>query len=207
MNILAQRRKALEIIKQKLDLNEETAYDYWLDSICREILNLPKRPGSRKPYDGWMVGENDSSEGKMQVSKECVNFIKKWEGFRGKSYKCAANVWTIGYGHTHGVKPGMTISESEASEILRKDIATFASAVSSIVKAPLSQHQFDALVSFCFNVGIEAFRKSTLVKKLNQRMYHSASLEFERWIHGGGKRLKGLENRRKEEKEMFLKGE
>ncbi len=205
MSIIEQRTRALEIIRENVNIDEATAYDYWLDSICREILTLPQRPDKALPYDGWMVGKGNSVTPAMVVSQAGLDFIKQREGFRANAYQDEAKVWTIGYGHIKGVKQGMTITESEALELFHEEVKQFTGGVIALIKVPVDQNQFDALVSFAYNVGLNAFRKSTLLDKLNRGMYHAASLEFTRWVWTGGKRSKGLEKRRLLEKEMFLK--
>ena len=108
----------------------------------------------------------------MKTSDAGIALIKRWEGERLTAYLCPANVWTIGVGHTAAMgepKPvsGMRITSDEASAILRRDLTQIERDVDAAVTVPLNQRQFDTLVSFVFNVGIGAFRKSTLLKKLN----------------------------------------
>lgn len=105
----------------------------------------------------------------MQTSDKGIALIKGFEGLRLKAYKCSAGVWTIGYGHTKGVKEGQTITEAEAETLLREDLRTFEVGVSSLVTVFLHQCQFDALVSFAFNLGVGAIKGSTLLKKINAR--------------------------------------
>ncbi len=101
----------------------------------------------------------------MKLSVNGMNHIKNWEGLRLKAYKCPAGVWTIGYGHTGpDVKPGGTITQAQADALLDKDTDDAESAVNTLVKVPLSQNQFDALVSFVFNTGIGSFKNSTLLR-------------------------------------------
>lgn len=140
----------------------------------------------------------------MKTSQKGIDLIKKFEGCRLEAYRCPAGVWTIGYGHTKGVKDGMKISQAQAEEFLREDLRIFEKAVESCVKAPLSQNQFDALVSFCYNCGAEALRTSTLLKLLNEGKYFEAGEQFLRWNKAGGKVLVGLTRRREEEKTLFL---
>lgn len=138
------------------------------------------------------------------MSKQGLELIKHFEGLRLAAYKCSAGVWTIGYGHTGGVNPGDIIDEITAESLLRKDVAVSESAVSRLVSVPLNQHQFDALVSFVFNLGAGNFRTSTLLKKLNAGDYSGAADEFSRWINAGGKPLPGLARRREAERLLFL---
>lgn len=140
----------------------------------------------------------------MKTSQKGIDLIKQFEGCRLSAYKCPANVWTIGYGHTYGVKEGQTISQKQADKFLKDDLKSFEAAVTNYVKVPLSQNQFDALVSFSFNVGSEALRTSTLLKLLNQGKYSEAAEQFDRWVYASGKKLAGLVRRRKAEKELFL---
>lgn len=139
----------------------------------------------------------------MRTSQKGIDLIKKFEGCRLEAYKCPAGIWTIGYGHTKGVKDGMIITQEQAEEFLREDLRIFEQTVESCVKVPLSQNQFDALVSFCYNCGSGALRTSTLLRLLNEGNYSSAADQFLRWNKAGGKVLVGLTRRREEEREMF----
>lgn len=141
----------------------------------------------------------------MKTGEKGLTLIKHFEGLRLRAYQCSANVWTIGFGHTTGVRPGDVITSEQADEFLRQDVAEAERAVSRFVRVPLTQFQFDALVSFVFNLGVENFRTSTLLKKLNVGHYDSAVQEFGRWIHAGGKILPGLVRRRAAERALFLK--
>ena len=140
----------------------------------------------------------------MNISNKGIELIKKYEGCRLSSYKCPAGVWTIGYGHTTGAREGMKITLKEANIFLQNDLKIHEKNVAKLVKVPLNQNQFDALVSFEFNVGISNFQKSTLLKKLNKNDFIGASGEFEKWIYANHKPLLGLAKRRKAEKELFL---
>lgn len=141
----------------------------------------------------------------MKTSKNGIELIKKYEGCRLTAYKCPANVWTIGYGHTKNVKKGMKITKAEAESYLKDDLNTYENAVNKYVKVPLNQNQFDALVSFSFNCGTGALKTSTLLKKLNKKDYKGAANEFLRWNKANGKVLNGLTKRRKEERGLFMK--
>lgn len=140
----------------------------------------------------------------MNISNKGIELIKKFEGCSLSSYKCPAGVWTIGYGHIKNTKEGMKITLKEANIFLQNDLKIHEKNVEKLVKVPLSQNQFDALVSFEFNVGISNFQKSTLLKKLNKNDFIGASGEFEKWIYANHKPLLGLAKRRKAEKELFL---
>jgi GH24 family phage-related lysozyme (muramidase) len=144
----------------------------------------------------------------MKTSQVGVNLIKSFEGLMLKAYKPVPTeyYWTIGYGHYGSdVKEGQRITASQAEEMLKHDLGKYEYSVNQNVKVKLNQNQFDALVSFCYNVGSEALRTSTLLKKVNVGDFKSASLEFDKWVHGGGKVLPGLVTRRKAEKALFLK--
>lgn len=140
----------------------------------------------------------------MRTSQKGIDLIKKFEGCRLEAYRCPAGIWTIGYGHTKGVKEGQKITQEQAEELLRDDLRVYEQAVESCVKVPINQNQFDALVSFCYNCGGEALRTSTLLRLLNESKYSEAGEQFLRWNKAGGKVLAGLTRRREEEREMFL---
>lgn len=143
----------------------------------------------------------------ITIPKQAIELIKKYEGFSSKAYLCPANVWTIGYGTTRvngkPVTSGMTCTEQQAEEYLKNDLQVFAKAVNRLVKVPLTENQFSALLSFTYNLGVGALEKSTLLKKLNEGSYWVAQSEFLKWIRAGGKILPGLVRRRGEEAELF----
>ena len=139
----------------------------------------------------------------MKCSQEGLALIKKFEGCRLKAYRCSANVLTIGYGHTGGVKEDDTISQPEADELLENDIAKFEEYVSDNVIVELKQNQFDALVAWTFNLGVGNLRNSTMLKKLNEADYDSIPFEMRRWNKAGGKTLDGLIRRREAESLLF----
>ncbi|RDL51790.1 Lysozyme RrrD [Ensifer sp. M14] len=144
-----------------------------------------------------------------RINAAGLSLVKQWEGLKTKAYQDVAGVWTIGYGHTSTagapvVKPGMVITEASAEEILRADLAVFEERVSRLVKVPLNDNQHAALVSFDFNTG--ALGKSTLLKKLNAGNYDAVPAELMKWVHAGGKRVKGLVNRRSAEAGLWAKG-
>jgi lysozyme len=138
----------------------------------------------------------------MRTSDEGVNLIKGFEGLRLQAYLCPAGVWTIGYGHTKGVRKGDVCTEEDAEQMLRDDLIGFERCVTENVEVPLAQNQFDALVSFAFNVGCGAFKGSTLLRKLNAGD-PSASDELLRWTKAGGVEVDGLVARRHGEREIF----
>lgn len=143
----------------------------------------------------------------MKASQECIDLIKGFEVFRAEAYRCPAGILTIGYGHTAGVKKGDRVTESEAEELLRQDIASSEKDVSRLVRVPLSQNRFDALVSLVFNIGGSQFYSSTLLKKLNANPNDSTIPdEFRKWVKSKGETLPGLVRRRDAEAKLFERG-
>jgi len=139
----------------------------------------------------------------VKISLEGLSLIKKFEGCRLEAYKCSANVLTIGYGHTGGVKETDTITQEEADELLEKDVLKFEEYVEDNVIVELDQSQFDALVAWTFNLGPGNLRESTMLKKLNDADYASVPSEMKRWNKAGGKTLDGLIRRRNAEALLF----
>jgi GH24 family phage-related lysozyme (muramidase) len=157
----------------------------------------------------------------MNVSDKSIKVIKHHEGVRTTPYQCPALLWTIGVGHvidpTHARVPlaerkslpipdgwNRKISMEEVDDILRKDLATFERGVERYCPVKLTQGQFDALVSFSFNVGLGTLQRSTLRQKVLRGDMEGAAEEFLKYTIGGGKVLKGLVNRRNDERAMFL---
>ena len=146
----------------------------------------------------------------MNLSKTGLDLIKRFESFRAAPYLCSAGVPTIGYGTTvypNGIKVKLSdqkITQQLAETFLQHHVNVIEKDVSKLVKVTLTQNQFDALVSFAYNVGIGAFGDSTLLKLLNAGDINGASKQFERWNKAGGKIVDGLTNRRKAEKVLFL---
>lgn len=142
----------------------------------------------------------------MNISQNGIELIKKFEGCRLEAYKCPAGILTIGYGHTGSeVHLGQKITQEQAEKYLKQDITIHSNNVSRLVKAPLNQNQFDALVSFEYNVGYGNFTSSTMLKLLNQKKYTEAAAQFGRWVYANKKILQGLVKRRAAEKELFVK--
>ena len=122
-----------------------------------------------------------------QLSKKGADLIKSFEGLRLSAYNDGAGVMTIGYGHTGNVKAGETITKAQAEADFTEDVKWAVDTVNSAVTVDLKQNQFDALVSFTFNVGQVAFKSSTLLTKLNSGNYSSVPSELDRWIYAGEK--------------------
>jgi lysozyme len=163
---------------------------------------------------------DESVENKVpiEISEIGLSLIKSFEGKYYKGYLCPAGKWTIGYGHTGETfgqpsPKGMRISDADIDKLLKEDMARFEKAVLRSVVVPLSQHQFDALVSFAFNVGAGALATSTLLKKLNAGDYAGAAEQFLVWNKITNPQTKkkevnnGLVRRRQAERHMFLTGE
>lgn len=147
---------------------------------------------------------------KKTINKIGLKLIAQFEGCYLQAYLCPAKVWTIGIGTTvypNGVKvkKGDKCTLEQAHEYLAHDMIEFEKTVNDSVKVPLSQNQFDALVSLTYNIGSTAFKNSTLLKKLNAKDFTGAADQFLRWNKGGGKVMKGLVRRREAERALFLK--
>ena len=144
----------------------------------------------------------------MKLGKEGLSLIKRFEGLHIRAYLCPAGIWTIGFGHTGSdVREGMEITEAKATELLVKDTSDAVLYLNNWMRrnlVPLNQNQFDALVSFIFNVGVGNFRSSTLAKKLIAKDPDAAN-ELLRWNRAGGRVMPGLTRRRVTELELFSK--
>lgn len=140
----------------------------------------------------------------MKISETGIDLIKHYEGLQLQPYICPAGKATVGFGHTGpDVVFGMKITEADADKLLREDLHFAERGVETYTHVPLTQGQFDALVSFAFNLGIGALRDSTLLKKVNARDFEGAAAEFGKWVHGGGRVLPGLIKRRAAEAALF----
>lgn len=138
-----------------------------------------------------------------RIGPKGLDLIKRSEGLRLKAYRCPADVPTIGYGSTGPhVKMGMTITEAEAEALLRKDLERFERGVVEMA-GKMTPGQFSALVSFAFNLGLGALKKSTLLKKHLAGDYEGAAREFAKWVNAGGRRLPGLVTRRADEAALY----
>jgi len=141
----------------------------------------------------------------MKLSQNGIDLIKKHEGFSEKAYLCPAKVWTIGYGSTfyhsgQRVNPTDKITKEQAEILLRQVLEKFEKEVDIITRDDLKQGQFDALVSFAYNVGVNALKNSTLLKKVNGYADDFAiAIQFRKWVNAGGRKLQGLVNRREDE--------
>jgi len=143
----------------------------------------------------------------MRASEKGLALIRQFEGLRLSAYKCPANVVTIGYGTTKGIKMGMEITRDEADRLLCEDAQRFVDHIEGLVKVPLNQNQTDALISFVYNIGPYAFAKSTMLKLINQGLLEDAANQFVRWNKAGGEVLAGLTRRRIAERDLFLRAD
>lgn len=133
-----------------------------------------------------------------------ADFIARHEGRVLRAYKCQAGVWTIGYGHTEGVVPGMVITADEAKSMLAADLVSFAARVAKLVQVDVTPGQYIALLSFAYNCGDVALKNSTLLRHVNAGRTESAALQFSKWVRSNGRVLPGLVKRRDEERKLFL---
>lgn len=142
----------------------------------------------------------------MKMSENGLKFLIDNEGFVGHIYKDAAGLPSIGVGHLirKGEDFSNGITYDQAIDLLKKDLERFESAVNDLVTVPLTQNQHDALVCFSFNVGVGAFRSSTLLKKLNAGDYDAIPSQLMRWTKAGGRQVAGLVNRRQNEIDLWL---
>jgi lysozyme len=147
----------------------------------------------------------------MKLDNIGKQFIKDEEGLRLTAYLCPANVWTIGYGNTYyldnsKVKKGDKITKEQAEKLFDSKLGFYESAVIKNVNVSLTQNKFNALVSFCYNVGVSAFQNSTLLKRINAKAGNDIiSIEFGKWIYAKGEVLPVLQARRKREIKLFIK--
>jgi lysozyme len=139
----------------------------------------------------------------MRTGRDGVELIRHFEGCRFDAYLCPAGVWTIGYGHTADVKEGDSIDQEAAEAFLIEDLEKFEQAVMRLVEVPLTQQQFDALVSWTFNLGAGNLAESTLLRKLNNYQYAEVPEQMMRWVKAGGQVLDGLVKRRAAEAALF----
>jgi len=145
----------------------------------------------------------------MQISNAGISLIKEFEGCRLKAYQDSVGVWTIGYGWTQPVDgrkigPGMVIDQATAERLLKCGLVQYEQGVNQLVKVIITQGQFDALVSFAYNLGLRSLSTSTLLRKLNAGDKQGAAEEFGKWVNAGGVRLNGLVKRREAERKLFL---
>lgn len=142
-----------------------------------------------------------------RINDEGLALIKEYEGLCLTPYQCPGRVWTIGYGHTRTVRAGMVITPGEAERLLQEDLNGFERAVERLVRVPLNDNQFSALVCFAFNVGVGNLEGSTLLKLLNRGWYEQVPAQFMRWNRSRGEVLGGLARRRAAEARLWNREE
>jgi lysozyme len=144
----------------------------------------------------------------MDISENGLNFIKQFEGYRDAAYQDSVGVWTIGYGSTitNGVhvQEGDTCTDDQAMGYLHADVAKFVDGINDLLQTDVNQNQFDAMVSFTYNVGLGNFTNSSLLRKVNEGDFDGAADEFLKWNHAGGRVIEGLTRRREAERALFL---
>jgi lysozyme len=145
---------------------------------------------------------------RFKVSRAGVDLLKDFEGFRSESARLPDGRWTVGYGHTKSARPGVTISESDATALLQYDLIEVTGAVNDLVFTPMTQNQFDSLVCFAFNIGVDAFRTSTVLRRINEGSMLQAAWSLEMWrkaeFEGQEFVVDALVRRRAAEKALFL---
>ena len=139
----------------------------------------------------------------MNIGQKGIDLIKHFEGCELNAYKCPAGVWTIGYGHIKGVSEGLSITQEQAEQMLLDELKEYENYINELVVVDLSQNQFDALVSWVYNLGPANLKSSTLLKVLNSGDYAGVPDQIERWNKAGGKVLEGLIRRRLAESSLF----
>lgn len=166
-------------------------------AIFSKIFNRKNNPKSQ---------ESPKEQPKLEASDSIKLFIMNWEKFRSVAYKpTPGDVWTIGYGSTDGVKEGDVCTLEQAEIWLNNEVNLITGKLAKLIKVPVTQNQFDALVSLTYNIGISAFKNSTLLKVLNKGEYDKVPNEMRRWIYQGNNMLQGLLNRRNAEIEIYNK--
>ena len=146
----------------------------------------------------------------MKASKEAIKLIRHHEGVRNKPYQCPAKLWTVGIGHLIGdgktlpASWNRTFTNEEIDGILKSDLSRFELGISKMLpNVQLKQHEFDAILSFCFNLGLGCFQRSTIRQALLRGDKEQAMESLMKYCRAGGKILRGLENRRKDERRLF----
>jgi lysozyme len=139
-----------------------------------------------------------------ELNKTSLSLIESFEGLKLTAYQDSVGVWTIGWGHTKGVKRGQKITREEAEEFLREDLAEAAHGVEKAIKVDIGDNEFGACVSLAFNIGVGAFAGSSIVRYINRNQFDRAADAFLNWNHAGGEVVKGLTRRRQAERKLFL---
>jgi lysozyme len=189
---------------QLLDvINYYKSLDHQKEAIAYLQENIPQDV-LEQFTEIWRTPKPEPVSQHRQINRDGLELIKSSEGCILHTYDDGVGVPTIGYGHTEGVTWGQTITQTQAEELLKQDLNYFEQDVSSLLTVPVTDNQFAALVSLCYNIGTGAFAESTLLRFLNQGDYSGAAEQFGRWVNGGGKEMAGLIFRRSLERELFL---
>lgn len=170
----------------------------WLMDLMKSLLSQ-----IIKKVDAAAVAKASTYRTQMKIGTKGLEMIKHFEGLELNAYQCAAGVWTIGYGHTKGVQKGMVISEDTANEMLVEELNEYENYINTLVNVELNQNQFDAMVSWVYNLGGGNLKASTLLKVLNAGDYAGVPAQMMRWNKAGGKVLEGLTRRRQAEADLF----
>jgi len=170
----------------------------WLMDLMKSLLSQ-----IIKKVDAAAVAKASTYRTQMNIGTKGLEMIKHFEGLELNAYQCAAGVWTIGYGHTKGVQKGMVISEDTANEMLVEELNEYENYINTLVTVELNQNQFDAMVSWVYNLGGGNLKASTLLKVLNAGDYAGVPAQMMRWNKAGGKVLEGLTRRRQAEADLF----
>lgn len=146
----------------------------------------------------------------LAISDYGLEFIESWEGMRLKAYRDVKGIWTIGIGHIRTAHEGMEITLEEGYELFRDDVQRYVDGVNDAIKMALTQRQYDACVSLCFNIGVNGFKTSSVAREINKGNYKKAADKFLLWnkVRDQGRlvAVQGLTNRRRAEREVFLEG-
>jgi lysozyme len=195
----------LEVIKYYKSLpHQQEAIAYLQENIPQNVLDKFAEIWRTPKPEPEQTPEVAEVSQHRQINRDGLELLKAAEGCILYTYDDGVGVPTIGYGHTAGVQWGQCISQEQAEELLRQDLNYFEQDVSELVKVPVTDNQFAALVSLCYNIGTGAFAGSTLLRFLNDGDYITAAEQFGRWNRGGGEVMPGLVTRRALERELFL---
>jgi lysozyme len=161
-----------------------------------------------KLWENHVVHQEADGTALLYIDRHLVHEVtspQAFEGLRLTAYQDMVGVWTIGYGHTGpDVKAGLTITQQQAEQLLINDLARFNNGVNALVTVKINQNQFDALISFSYNLGLGSLQQSTLLRLLNAGNFQAAADQFPRWDRAGGKEVAGLLARRNAERALFL---
>jgi lysozyme len=206
----------LVLASDQAKLGRMLALGFWLGVAILMAIIMTAVPGRAAGHlhqivipSVYTLGHLAHGDGTKRMGRRIndagIELIKRFEGCRLTTYRCAANQLTIGYGHCgKDVKPGMTITLEEAERLLAEDLRRFEEGVERLVQVPITENMQAALVSFTYNMGIAELKNSTLLRMLNNKLYQEAAAQFGRFVYASGVLLPGLVKRRAAERELFL---